>query len=218
MSLTGEKFSQGMTTQEYLDQIKVNKQAITEIFDSVETPSEDRAFFDSLAGPLRLAVFTADWCGDAITTTPTLLRLAGETDKLEVRVFERDKELELTNSFLPPHRAGTVPVFVVFDSRMQEIARFIETARELVPTLDRMQEEIARANASPSEAEKPLGEMSEASRNAIRGKRTAYRVAHAREWGQVVSHAFTAAVKDGLALPPQQRPAEGGTEWPPPQG
>ena len=217
MPLTAEKFNQGMTIQQYLDQIKVNKQAITDVFNRAEPPSEEKSFFDGLAEPLRLAIFTADWCGDAITTTPTVLRLAGATNKLEARIFNRDVELELTNSFLPTHRAGTVPVFVVFDTQMREVSRFIETARELVPSLDRMEEEVAKATLAPSEVGKPLGEISEGSRNAFRGKRTAYRIDHAREWGHLISHSFAATVKEGLALAPEQRPAEGGTEWPPPQ-
>ena len=46
--------------------------------------------------------------------------------------------MDLTNSFLPENRAGTVPVFVVLDSSMGEVARFIETAHSLVPAIDAM--------------------------------------------------------------------------------
>ena len=215
MALTREKFDQGMTTQEYFDQIKVNKQPITDIYNAAESPSSDKAFFDGLSEPLRLAVFTADWCGDAMSTTPVILKLGGDTDKLEVRVFDRDNELDLTNSFLPTHRAGTVPVFVVLDTQMREISRFVETAKDLVPTLDKMEEAVAKATVAPEDQGKPMGEMSEASRTAYRGRRTSYRVEHARDWGHIISREFTALVKEGLSLPPDKRPSEGGTEWPP---
>ena len=217
MSLSVDKFNQGMTSQQYLDQIKVNKEATNAVFKAADSSAEDKAFFDGLAQPLRLAVFTAAWCGDALSTAPVIMRLGDATEKLEMRIFDRDEELELTNSYLPAHRAGTVPVFVVFDSQMQEVGRFIETAKELVPVLDKMEEEVAQATMDPTEVGKPMNEISEASRNAFRGKRTAYRVDHAREWGEVITHAFTSVVKKGLSLPPDQRPAEGGTEWPPPQ-
>ena len=215
MALTLEKFNQGMTPQQYLDQVKVNKQAIEQIYASMQTPPEDKAFFDGLDQPLRLAIFTAAWCGDAISTAPAIMRLAEDTKGLEMSIFDRDQELELTNSFLPEHRAGTVPVFVVFDSEMREIGRFIETAKELIPTLDKMEEDVAKDTLAPSEVGKSMSDISESSRNAFRGKRTAYRVDHAREWGQVITHAFTSVVKEGLAMSPDQRPAEGGTEWPP---
>ena len=115
---------------------------------------------------------------------PPLSRLADATPGLELSIFNRDEVMDLTNSFLPAHRNGTLPVFVVFDPQMREVA--------------------------PSQGDT-------ASQTAIRGRRMAYRVAHAREWGQVLTHAFTAVVKAGLALPPERRPAERGTEWPPPQ-
>ena len=215
MSLSQEKFDQGMSPQEYLEQVKVNKQAIEQIYANVETPAEDKAFFDGLDQPLQLAVFTAAWCGDAISTTPTIMRLAESTDNLKISIFDRDQELDLTNSFLPEHRAGTVPVFVAFDAEMRPVGKFIETAKELVPTLDKMEDEVKQETLAASELDKPMSEVSESSRNAFRGRRTAYRVDHAAEWGRTISHAFTSVVRQGLSLPEDRRPAEGGTEWPP---
>ncbi|MEE9162374.1 MAG: thioredoxin family protein [Candidatus Neomarinimicrobiota bacterium] len=206
MPLSEEKFNQGMTTQEYIDQVKVNKQPFVDIYRAVEIPAATRSFFDGLAEPLRLAVFTADWCGDAVSTTPAILRLAESTDRLSVKVFNRDEELALTDGFLPENRAGTVPVFVVLDLAMNEVARFIETANELVPAIDAMDETIAKEVA---------GETAEGARTLARGRRTAYRVDQAKEWGQVILGAFRQVVADGLALPPGSRPAVGGTKWPP---
>ena len=206
MELTASKFNQGMTTQQYIDQIKVNKQPFLDIYQGVEVPDAARTLFEGQAEPLRLAVFTADWCGDAVSTTPAILRLAESTNKIEVKIFNRDDELALTDSFLPEHRAGTVPVFVVLDSSMNEIARFIETALTLVPTLDSMDEAIAKEVA---------GESEENSRTMGRGKRTAFRVAHAKEWGKIILNDFRQVVAGGLALSPDARPAVGGTKWPP---
>ena len=206
MALTEEKFDQGMSTQEYIDQIKVNKQPFLDIYQALDVPAKARAQFDGLAEPLRLAVFTADWCGDAVSTTPIILRMAESRSKLSVKVFNRDDELDLTNSFLPENRAGTVPVFVVLDSSMKEIARFVETANELVPAIDAMDDTIAQEVA---------GESEENRRAAGRGRRMAFRVGHAQEWGEVILDAFGRVVADGLALAPEARPAVSGTKWPP---
>ena len=210
MALSAEKFAQGMTTQEYIEYIKVNKQPFIDIYNGVEVPAETQAFFDGLAEPLNLAVFTSDWCGDALSTTPAILRLADSTDKLRLQVFSRDDELELTNGFLPEHRAGTVPVFVTFDAAMGEISRFVETARSLVPQIDAMDDAIAQEVAA-------AGTADDDQRAATRGKRTAFRVGKAKDWGDVILREFQQVVADGLALAPGQRPSEGGTEWPPPQ-
>jgi hypothetical protein len=206
MKLTEEKYNQGMTSQEYISQIKVNKQPFLEIYQAVEVPEDVQAQFDSLKEPLRLAVFTADWCGDALSTTPAILRLAEGARRLSVRVFNRDEELELTNSFLPEERAGTVPVFSVYDFSMREMARFIETANALVPEIDAMDDMIAQEIAA---------ESSENVQVLRRGKRTAFRVAHARQWGKVILKEFSRVVSDSLSLPVEERPAVGGTKWPP---
>ena len=206
MALTREKFEQGMTTQQYIDQIKVNKQPFIDIHEAVEVPPGVQQQFDGLAEPLNLAVFTADWCGDAMSTTPAILRLAESTDGLVVNVFNRDDELELSNSFLPENRAGTVPIFVVCDAAMGEVARFIETAADLVPDIDAMDGDISR------ELE---GESEDSARRLRRGKRTEYRVAHARQWGEVILKSFADTVAEGLSRSKGQRPAIGGTRWPP---
>ena len=207
MALTAEKFSQGKGIQEYIEQIKVNKQPFLEIYQAVEVPSDVLGYFNNLKEPVNLAVFHAEWCGDAVSTTPAILKLAESTDKISVQVFNRDEEVDLTNTFLPDYRANTVPVFVVFDQSMQEIARFIETAGALVPEIDAMDDMIARE----------VTDEGDNARTMARGKRTAFRVAHAKEWGEVILHEFCQVVSEGLSLPPEQRPAEGGTEWPAPQ-
>ena len=76
MILSAEKFNQGMTVQEYIEQIKVNKQPFLDIYQAVQVPESAKSLFDGLPGPVNLAVFTADWCGDAVSTTPAILRLA----------------------------------------------------------------------------------------------------------------------------------------------
>jgi len=204
--LTREKFEQGMKPQQYIDQIKVNKQPFIDIHDAVEVPTGVLQQFDGLSEPLNLTIFTADWCGDAMSTTPAILKLAESTKGLMVNVFNRDDELELSNSFLPENRQGTVPVFVVCDSSMSVVAKFIETAFELVPDIDAMDGNIDRELENEPE---------DSARRLRRGKRTEYRVTHARQWGEVILKSFANTVADGLSRSPEQRPAIGGTKWPP---
>ncbi len=216
MPLTAEWFYGGLTTPEYFTRLKTNKEAIPKVYETVEVPTNAKAFFDRPPQPLRLAVFTEDWCGDALTSTPSILKLADTCTGIEARTFERDKNLALANSFLPDHRHGTLPVFVVLDSDMHEIARFIETAEELKPAVGKMMDDLKARLLHPDERDKPMPELSPESRAAFGSARAAYRVAHAPDWGQVVIGAFLACVTQGLALPPAERPAIGGTQWPAP--
>ncbi|MDA0263967.1 MAG: thioredoxin family protein [Chloroflexi bacterium] len=204
--LTQAKFQQGMTSQQYIDQIKVNKDPFVAIYETVQVPADSLGLFNELSEPLNLAVFTADWCGDAMSTTPVILKLADSTPNLSLQVFNRDDELELSNSLLPEHRAGTVPIFVVMDQAMNHVVRFIETANTLVPDIDAMDAAIDSETAGLDEAE---------ARRAKRGRRTSYRVEHAQEWGEVILREFGGLVAEALAKSPEERPLEGGTRWPP---
>ena len=192
--LTQEKFDQGMTTQQYIDQIKVNKEPFVTIYETVQVPAESLDLFNGLREPLKLAVFTADWCGDAMSTTPVILKLADSTPNISLQVFNRDDELELSNSFLPEHRAGTVPIFVVMDQQMNQVVRFVETAGALVPDIDSMDAAIDQETAGLSEDEQ---------RQAKRGRRTSYRVERAQQWGDVIFKEFGGLVQDALARSPR---------------
>ncbi len=141
-----------------------------------------------------------------MSTTPVILKLADSTPNISLQVFNRDDELELSNSFLPEHRAGTVPIFVVLDQHMIQVVRFIETAGSLVPDIDAMDAAIDQETAGMSDAEQ---------RQARRGRRTSYRVERAQAWGEVILNEFGGLVADALARSPQERPLEGGTKWPP---
>ena len=198
------KFNQGMTTLQYIDQIKVNKDPFVKIYETVKIPDDSLNMFNGLSEPLNLAVFTADWCGDAMSTTPVILKLADSTPNIFLQVFNRDDELELSNSLIPEHRAGTVPIFVVMDKDMQQMVRFIETANTLVPEINAMDAAIDQEVAGMDESE---------ARRVKRGRRTSYRVERAQAWGEVILKEFGGLVSG--ALDGGNLPFEGGTKWPP---
>lgn len=217
MGLTAERFLQGMTPQEHISQMKVNKERFSQVLGGVEIPSEVKEYFSSLDAPLRVAVVTEDWCGDHVTTTPVVYKLAEGTSNLDVRVFMRDQNWDLAKSVLPEHRWDTVPVFAFFVAEsMREISRFIETSPELVPVLDSMEETIRNAHSDVSDINADVNDMSTSTRNLLRQERGSFRVNHAKEWGQVISRDMRNIVATGLSRRPEEGPAEGGTEWPAP--
>ena len=206
MPISKERFDSGMSTQEYIEQIKVNKDPFVEIYNAVQIPAGSAEWANGLGSPINLAVFTADWCGDAVSTTPVILRFADSSAKVNLQVFNRDDDVPLSDTFLPEHRAGTVPIFVVLDDQMNEVARFIETASGLVPQIDAMDDAINRETEALDEA---------AQRQARRGRRMAHRVSHAQDWAEVILQEFRDLVDAGMGMAATERPAVGGTKWPP---
>ena len=76
MALTPDTFLQGMTPEEHIERMTINKDRFAQVLDKVDVGPEDRAYFSQLPAPLRVAIFTEDWCGDHVSTTPVLYKLA----------------------------------------------------------------------------------------------------------------------------------------------
>ncbi|GIS83308.1 MAG: hypothetical protein CM1200mP15_19400 [Dehalococcoidia bacterium] len=75
MLLTKDKALQGYSTKQYFPNIKVNKNPVEDIYEAVTVPSK-YCRISKFGEPFTLVVFHPEWCGDAITTTPTILKLA----------------------------------------------------------------------------------------------------------------------------------------------
>ena len=84
MGLSNAKFSEGMNTSQYVDSIKVNKQPFLDIYSATQVPEIVQDFFDNPGQTINLAVFTSDWCGDAMSTTPAILKLADKADGIKL--------------------------------------------------------------------------------------------------------------------------------------
>ncbi|MEK6529725.1 MAG: thioredoxin family protein, partial [candidate division NC10 bacterium] len=68
--VTKERFLQGMTFQQYLDQMGTNKEKFIEFLRDVKIRPEDREALKKLGKKLNVLVITEDWCGDALYNVP----------------------------------------------------------------------------------------------------------------------------------------------------
>lgn len=122
--MTPERFAQGMTLPEYLAQMRTNRDRFaTRMADAEVVPEDLEAV---RARRLKILVITEDWCGDALVGFPALARLVEEAPDVEMRVFLRDANPDVMDQYLKRGLYRTIPVFVFFDERMNEVARFME--------------------------------------------------------------------------------------------
>jgi Thioredoxin len=119
--VTRERFQQGMTLPQYLDQMEMNRARFGQVMDAVVPPARAVG-----AGPRNVLVITEDWCGTALSSLPVLARLVQDRPDVEVRVFLRDANLDLMDQYLKDGKYRSIPVIVVFDADMKERGRFIE--------------------------------------------------------------------------------------------
>jgi len=124
--VTKERFAQGMTARQYIDQMSTNKARFLTALDSIAIGAEDVKLMERFATARNVLVITEDWCGAAIASLPFVVKLAEATPRIEMRIFLRDENPDLMDQFLKEGLYRSIPVFVFFDEDMNELARFIE--------------------------------------------------------------------------------------------
>lgn len=142
--VTLERFGQGMTYEEYMESVKVNKARIEEYYDNVSLESSQtdalRELSSAEGGPSRMMVIGEDWCGDVVRELPVLARVA-EAAGLELRIFPRDENHDIMNEFLKEGLYMSIPVAVFYDEGHQYMCHWIERSE----TANREQGEIEAA-------------------------------------------------------------------------
>jgi len=143
--VTKERFTQGMTFQQYLDQMTTNKEKFLQNMAEAKLRPEDRAVFANRKEKLNILVLTEDWCGDAVTNFPVLAKMVDGAPNVEMRVFLRDRNADLMDRYLNQGMFRSIPVFVFFDDQMNELARFIERPPSVTDYMEKKQLELRRA-------------------------------------------------------------------------
>jgi hypothetical protein len=143
--VTRERFMQGMTFQQYLDQMGTNKEKFAEFLKEITISPEDKGALDKLGKKLNVMVITEDWCGDALYNVPVLAKMVEGNPNIEMRVFLRDKNPDLTDQYLNQGIYRSIPVFAFFDEKMNEVARFIERPAAQTEEIEKKMLETRRA-------------------------------------------------------------------------
>ena len=124
--MTKERFAQGLTLQQYVDQMTMNKERFVRVMDATVIKPQDVAVL-TRHGPVRyVLVITEDWCGTSLAYVPFIARLVDGRPGVELRVFLRDANPDVMDEFLKRRVYRAIPVIALFDEDMKELARFIE--------------------------------------------------------------------------------------------
>lgn len=125
MSITPERFAQGLSYEQFKDAMTRNRDRVEANEARVRLDPADVAAFRSLQGPVHVLALAEDWCGDVIANLPVMARVADEAG-LALRVFLRDQNKDLMQQYLNQGKYESIPVFAFFDRDFHEIGAFIE--------------------------------------------------------------------------------------------
>jgi thiol-disulfide isomerase/thioredoxin len=153
--VTPQRFSEGLTYEEYIAGIKQNQDRFQMNLEGTTVSEEDAARLRALAakpnGPAKMLVLGEDWCPDVYRGMPVLKKLA-DAAGIEMRVFPRDEHLDIMNEFLKDGEFQSIPTAVFYTKDHDYILHWIERptkANEEMPQLRKLYEGRTREEAAP---------------------------------------------------------------------
>jgi selT/selW/selH-like putative selenoprotein len=203
MSVTKERFEQGLTYEGYKAQMTRNRERFESNERTLELSADDVAFFAELPAPLHVLALAEDWCGDVINNLPIVGRLAAESGKLDLRVFLRDQNPDLMDQYLNQGAHRSIPVFAFFDAAFNEIGHWIERPAQISELMDQMRRELyandpALAGVAP---DTPIGQMPEEARLRLMQAFAVFREEHRVVSDRAVVRELREIIERGIARP-----------------
>lgn len=141
--MSKERFESTPTFEQYANNMSVNKEKMLQHRDEVQVPSEDVEWWKR-QGPVNVFVMTYDSCGDALYNLPILGKIAQLAPNVNVRVAQRDQNLDLMDRYLNQGIYRSVPTFIFMDENLNEIGNLKERAEAMSRVMEQEQLNIRR--------------------------------------------------------------------------
>ena len=120
----------GLTYERFVKESQQHCELWTGVYRTAAVPEWARREAAALGRRLRFVVLAEDWCGDASSTVPVVVRFA-EQAGIEVRILRRDEHPEVMDRYLSPTGARAIPVVIVLTDTMEEIGHWGSRPAEL---------------------------------------------------------------------------------------
>lgn len=114
-----KRYNEGKTIGEFIDAATENQDLWRSYYDRAEIPESILARVRALPGVWHLLVLAEDWCGDAFNSVPYLAKLADQVDNVDLRILERDQNLDIMDRYLT-NGGRSIPKVIVLDAEWTE--------------------------------------------------------------------------------------------------
>src|SRR6266513_718612 len=122
-----QRFTKGLTWKDYMAQMGDTRARTEDNYAKSVLTDEERKFFSGVSQVRYALMLAENWCGDVHRNSPLIAHVCEALPGCELRVFFRDKEPDLRDSFLN-NGYQSIPVVVFFDQNWKEIGRWLERA------------------------------------------------------------------------------------------
>lgn len=117
-----EKWLDAVTFEAFLPTAEKNMGLWEGVYERASIPDDLLARVNALDENWRLLVLSADWCGDASNIVPIFQRLVEGSPNLELRLLDRDENLDLMDEHLTGGTARAIPTVIILDGQNIERA------------------------------------------------------------------------------------------------
>src|SRR5438552_7059872 len=158
VALDAARFATGLSWKDYMAQMGDTKARTEENYQKSALTEDERKFFGGVKNVKYVMMLAENWCGDVHRNSPLIAHVADAIPGAELRVFLRDQEPDLRDTFLN-NGYQSIPVVVFFDQSWNEIGRWIERAHAATSkaavirsgTLDKAPQDKASQDAAMNE-------------------------------------------------------------------
>ena len=125
--IDAQRFSKGLSWKDYMAQMGDTMARTQEYYSKSALTDDERKFFGGINQVKYAMMLAENWCGDVHRNSPLLAHICEAMPGCELRVFFRDKETDLRDTYLN-NGYQSIPVIAFFDKDWNEIGRWIERA------------------------------------------------------------------------------------------
>ncbi len=122
-----KRFATGLTWKDYMAQMGDTRARTEENYAKSALTGDERTFFSGVSGVKHVVMIAENWCGDVHRNSPLIAHACEAMPGCELRVFLRDANPDLRDTFLN-NGYQSIPVVVFFDKDWNEIGRWVERA------------------------------------------------------------------------------------------
>lgn len=131
--VTPERYAASLNYEDFRKQFPQNEEKFKFNYDNTSISPEDaKALKDLVAkpnGPKKMLVIGVDWCPDVYRGLPVFRRIA-EAGGIELKIVERDQNLDVMNEYLNQGEFQSVPVAIFYTGDHKEIYHFTERPKK----------------------------------------------------------------------------------------
>ena len=125
--LDAKRFATGLTWKDYMGQMGDTRARTEQNYANSKLTDEEQKFFSGVTGVKYVMMLAENWCGDVHRNSPLIAHICEAMPGCELRVFLRDANPDLRDTFLN-NGYQSIPVVVFFDKDWNEIGRWLERA------------------------------------------------------------------------------------------